>query len=501
MFKVLVATALTAATLLVPAASAQAGVWYKAETDRFIVYGENFETRVHDYAVKLQTFDQVLRLFHPGSEKRVPDTKLQVVLVQEYADLKRVQPALPRNVGGFYNPNNEGVFAVGIMKVDGMGDDVLFHEYAHHFQRENLPVAAPGWFVEGFAEYFGPTQIAPGEVKVGGYNEGRAYVASRTDWIPLEDLITKRPWSFKDKVGNFYAQSWLLMHYMRSDKQRTAQLQKIVEDVAAGVEPVQAFERATGRTMAQLTADLKAYEKLRITTIKGEFVKPSAIVMSKMPPSAGDFLLGNIRLIYSEAGKVDKDFLADVRRKAQRWPDDPYAQMSLARAEFVMGDVAAGDAIMRKLSAQLPGDEEVQLLAGMGDYFAGLRDPAHKTERFRAARPRLMQAYKLNDRDFRPLYAYVETRTVEPNYPTDRDLEASEEARDLAPSVTDISLQLGKMLLRRDRKGDATVVLAPILNDPHGGGMARYARALLDGASEEEAEKLAKAEVKATEKP
>jgi hypothetical protein len=48
--------------------------WYKAETDRFIVYGAASEATVRDYAAKLQTFDSILRMFHPSTAARAPAT-------------------------------------------------------------------------------------------------------------------------------------------------------------------------------------------------------------------------------------------------------------------------------------------------------------------------------------------------------------------------------------------------------------------------------------------
>jgi hypothetical protein len=104
-----------------------------------------------------------------------------------------------------------------------------------------------------------------------------------------------------------------------------------------------------------------------------------------------------------------------------------------------------------------------------------------------------MNAYRLDDQDFRPLYAYVETRSIEPNYPSDRDVDASAAARDLAPAVHDISHQLGIMLLKQGRRDDAKVVLDPLINNPHAGARAVFYKALLEGKAQAEAEAAAKA--------
>lgn len=489
---------------LLGASEALAGPWYKAETDRFIVYGETFESTVRDYAVRLQTYDAVLRLFHPDVAKRVPSTKLNVVLVESQSEMQEIRPKLSGGVIGFYNPNNEGLYAV-VWTTPRMGDDdVLFHEYAHHFMLDYFPSAYPAWFVEGFAEYFGMTTVKDGVVTVGAQNDNRAYELMHGSWVPLADLFGKPVWQIPpDRRSTYYAQSWLMTHYMRSDATRGKQLFAIVQAIAAGQDPVKTVERETGMTMEQLTKTLRAYNRFRVATIKGEFVRASDVVVTKMPDSTDDFMYAEIRLKLSQsAGDKDDAFVTTIRSRAKKWPGDPTAERALARTEFVMGDVAAGEEIINRRLQADPKDKEAVLLAGMGQYFAGLRaqrdkDEVQKAARYRAARPLLMNAYRLDDQDFRPLFAYVETRKVEANFPTDRDVDASAAARDLAPSVPDISQQLGIMLLKQRRQADAKVVLEPLINNPHAGARGVYYKALLDGKTEKEAEALAKAAAEA----
>lgn len=489
---------------LLGAPQALAGPWYKAETDRFVVYGETFESTVRDYAVRLQTYDAVLRLFHPDVAKRVPSTKLNVVVVESHAELEEVYPGLPQGVGGFYMPNNEGLYAV-VWNTKRMGeDDVLFHEYAHHFMRDYFPQAYPAWFAEGFAEYFGMTTIEKGAVSVGGENNSRAYDLTRATWIPLADLFGKGVWQIPPaKRSNYYALSWLMTHYMRSDAARGKQLFAIVQAIANGQDPVKTVERETGMTMEQLTKTLKAYNRFRVATINGEFVRDSDVRVTRMPDSTDDFMYGEMRLkLRTAAGDKDDAFLTSIRNKARKWPGDATAELALAHAEFVMGDVAAGEAIVNRRLQVNPKDKETVLLAGMGQYFAGLRAERDKKEdekvkRFRAARPILMDAYRLDDQDFRPLFAYVETRTVEPNFPNDRDVEASAAARDLAPAVLDISDRLGRMLIKQGRMDDAKIVWAPLVNNPHGGAQVVFYKAMLEGKSEKEATDIAKAAAEA----
>lgn len=465
------------------AAGAAHAAWYKAETDRFVVYGEGREQKVRDFALKLTTFDHVLRLFHPSTMGRVPDTKLIVYLVNSRSDLRRVRPALPSEVAGFYLAMNEGVFAVATTETGLGADDVMFHEYAHHFMLENFPAAYPTWFVEGFAEYFMTAEVLPGSVKIGTYNPSRAYSLASDTWIPLGELLSRTTAETrKERIDAYYSQAWLLTHYMRSAPDRRRQLDVATLAIAGGVAPVKAMEDATGMSMAELTKVLKAYKQLPVMTLmdpmKGVVPPITVTVMDK---STDDLLLDNLRLILAPTGKIDAPFLAAVRRKAAKYPGDSLAESTLARAEFVMGDVAAGEALIkRRLEAQ-PQDSETLLLAGTGQLMAGMREPAERETRYRAARPLLVKAYGLNKKDFRPLYGYALSRTVEPAYPTVNDLNAWMEARLLAPAVAEISFHAGTVLLARGDRPAALRVLTPLLNNPHGGDATAQVRALIEG--------------------
>ena len=152
-------TAIAAIAVLWPAAAS--AEWLRAETDRFIVYGQGKETRVRNLAVRLSVFDAVLRLTHPTAPKVQP-RKLEVYIIDSQRDLRRVAPLNGANTVGFYSASAQATFAVaydGAVGIDG--DEVLFHEYAHAFMLENFPAAYPGWFVEGWAEYFMTTKVTP----------------------------------------------------------------------------------------------------------------------------------------------------------------------------------------------------------------------------------------------------------------------------------------------------------------------------------------------------
>lgn len=489
MSRIWVVVAAVLAVVVFAPAKAEAK-WTRGETDRFIVYGQGGESQVRTYITKLATFDAVLRAHYPVTMDRAAGTKLQVVLVN--GDLRRIRPNMPADMAGFYTARPDGLFAFVETAAGAQADYVLFHEYAHHFMLENFPVAYPAWFVEGFAEYFMTAEITLRGVKIGGFNEGRAYQIMTQAWMPWDEIFSKTTGETrKDRMQAYYAQSWLLMHYMRSDPKRARLLDAAVTAIGSGEPPSQAFWKATGWDAKQLNKELRSYVKLSAYIIANPLKTPPAVTYATLPASADDLFLDRLRVVFS--WEPDPAFLEQVRRKAARHPGDKLAELTLARAEYAIGDVAAGDALIARRLAAEPRDYDTLLEAAAGKMICGRRDDARRMEHFRAARGYFSKAFALNDSDFRVLYGYALSRSLEQGFPTENDMNVLILGRELAPSFTELSMQAGMALLARGHRDDAMKVLAPVANNPHSRGVAALARALIDGKSTSDAEAAAKA--------
>jgi hypothetical protein len=72
----------------------------------------------------------------------------------------------------------------------------------------------PAWYVEGFAEYFMTATFFPTRVDFGLFDAGRAYSLSQ-QWLNWDRVIGRETAKLRSAdVLMFYAQSWLLTHYM-----------------------------------------------------------------------------------------------------------------------------------------------------------------------------------------------------------------------------------------------------------------------------------------------
>ncbi|GLK48904.1 hypothetical protein GCM10017620_18770 [Brevundimonas intermedia] len=456
--------------------------WLKAESERFIVYSEGNERSLRDYVQKLETFDRVMRYRSGFAINEAPARKLPIYLVNSRSGLLRVHPYTPKDVVGTYFPTSEDIFAVAIR---GENDEVLLHEYVHHFMLGSMPSAYPGWFVEGFAEYYMTADIDGGRIQVGGYSDNRAYWLFNGSWIPLEMLLRSRPAdvtrsSYRE---TYYPVAWLLTHWFFSDPARLQQLSAYLTAVSDGGDPVEAMETATGMTMGELRAALRRYlnqRSLVVRVITGDF-PPADISVTRLPRSANDLLLINQRL---KIGVNDEDRTAlgqEVARIAARHGDDPLALLAAGHAGMHFGDRPAGERALQRLIELEPDNvEALQFLAQ--ERLRQARDVEEQAEMIalkRQARDYLSRAYVAAENDYRTLMLIGEMRSGESNYPTENDLLTLGLAFDRAPQLAEVRLAYASALIETEDKETALTLLAPLANNPHGGEAADYAARII----------------------
>ena len=467
------------AALLLSAQAAQAE-WRRAETANFLVHGEGSEGDLRRHAERLERFDALLR-----RQLNVPPMdgarKLPVYLVYTNKELRQVNPNLAEGVAGFYSASETDVYAVLNRR---SGDDILFHEYAHHFMFQNFPGGYPGWFTEGFAEFFMTASVDNADkVTVGYFNPGRLRTLNEVDWIPVEQLLTSRPRDLENRRARsaFYAQSWLLTHYMFMDAGRRRGLDAYLAAVARGTPPVEALRTHLGHTPDSLEAALKAYLRGTMNYAEIRMAETgSAMRFQTLPASADRMLLDSLNIRYPKSDAEALALLQKVRTDAARHPADRLALVTLGRAELNWGDAAAGEAALAQALVVAPEDSEaLQLLAG-ARIKAGDDAPDMRAQRYVEAQAYLARALQADPTDYRIYLALARIRRIADSYPNDNDLQTWRLAVAYAPQVMSARAQAADALLQVDRRAEAAAMLTPMANNPHGGENVERARALLD---------------------
>lgn len=494
-------------TLAGLAATPSHAEWLKAETAHFIIYGDTNRGEIERYARKVERFDSLLRAYYPIQvDHEIP--KLEILLANGAADMNRIWPGVGSSVAGFYSPNSGRIFAVANTRSE-MDDIVIFHEYAHHFMFQMKASGYPAWFVEGFAEYYGMSDVRAGKLEIGRFNPGRmnSLTQASNSWAPTEDVLRWRiSATGRYRSFDYYAQAWAITHYMLSDPERTRKLGQYLTQVSTGGDPVETLQSVFGITATQLQDQIRRYLSGAIPILSPQIELPEAeVTTTALSPAHArliwyDFRLDRNQTLPSEAAA---DATPEVRRRAERsrrdaeeyrrtlirdaltesarFGDDPVALRVKARALHVDGRTAeAVDALQPVLTSTTADADSLRL---GGQYLQLVAkdqaDEAARAGMLRQARTYLAAAYEANPMDFRNYLALDDLRRGASGYPTANDLQTLEIAAALAPQSFDARTRTAQAYMARNQPALAVVMLQPVANSPHGGSGRQTSRALL----------------------
>ncbi len=465
--------------------------WRKAETRHFIVYSNSSERDLRNDAIELERIDQLMRTYFalPPAEAEVEvevGRKLPVYLVRNRTELAIASPGLPEGAAGFYSANFRDTRAVAIRRT---GDEILRHEYGHHFMFRNFPGNYPAWFREGFAEFFMTATVsASGRASVGRSSLMRMSTLANVRWLPMEQVLTGRyERENRDRRGAFYAQSWLLMHWVLTDPERRRAMHGYLGDTARGVAVNTALQTHFGLDAEQLGRLLGLYFErgLRYAELEIGAVEPS-VTITALPDSADDVLLLDLDARDGGPASQGPGMLDRARGAAARHPGDALAQMMLARVELRWGDPNVAGQVVQPLLEADPANAELLLLMADARITAGdkLDDPDEREPLYRQARGFLARAYAADPNDNRIYQSIAHSRRFAADYPTGNDVELWRRAVAIAPEVASNRSVTAEAMLRHGLVDEAEQVIQPVANDPHGGETPVRIQRILDHIAE-----------------
>lgn len=169
-----------------------------------------------------------------------------------------------------------GVFLPGLLenRIAMVNDQIeqglrtIFHEYVHALARARMPGKIPIWFNEGLAEVYSSFEARGDNIKFGLAHEGHVLRLRRTPLIPLNTFFavdaSSKYYNENDKMNIFYAQAWLMMHFILCGKNDAAitskNLQKFITMYDRPDIPAQtAFEESFGMSYKNLERLLNGY--------------------------------------------------------------------------------------------------------------------------------------------------------------------------------------------------------------------------------------------------
>ncbi len=213
--------------------------WIRVSSDHFSVLTDADEKRGREVAVR---FEQMRAAFGQLLLKRKLNISepLEIIALKddkEYANVAPIQQGEPISAPAFFLAGPDRNFIVlNLFEPDSWL--AVSHQFAHLLLNYNYPPTQP-WFDEGFAEYFSSIHLQSKEVDIGtdpelvalwntdiigNQTRTRNSPRSLTElltapvWLTIPDLFTMHEYKSGYSEGThhtlFYAQSWMVVHYL-----------------------------------------------------------------------------------------------------------------------------------------------------------------------------------------------------------------------------------------------------------------------------------------------
>ncbi len=270
------------------------------------------EATVRRVGLLLRRFRDAVSPILPAAT-RPPATPTTVVVFSDRAQLTPFATR-PVSTGPYYQ---SGLFVAGmtsnyIFLTTGADGDfgVAYHEYVHLIVQEHFE-GAPAWFHEGLAEFFRTFAIeADGRAYIGGVPANHLELLRRQGLMPLATLLeatfNSPLYQQHDTASVFYAQSWLLVHYLlvTDGGQRVPEFMTFVGQLAQGASAEQASQAAFKSGLGTLEDGLKRY--LERGTFDRQWLPP--------PPRQGTSQSPVVGVTEADAHSLLGEALLTVRR-------------------------------------------------------------------------------------------------------------------------------------------------------------------------------------------
>lgn len=477
---------LALALVAVPCAAQAA--WHEVKTRHFIIYANEREQVLRDFATRLEIFDQGVRSVRSMSDPVLTDSgKVRIYVFGDFDNIDKFLGI--SNARGIYLPRVTGTVAF-VPKIERASADlaqfnsqiIFFHEYAHHLQLQSTSAVIPKWLVEGTAEFFSTAKIEKdGSVRFGAPANHRAYDIFTGRDLPLKEMLGDSSGKMSSQQEDeLYGRGWLLTHYLTFEPARRGQLDRYLQLLQQGQSQSAAAETAFG-DLGRLDKELKEYQRRRrLTTLVIDPPAGGAGTIAIRPMSAGEAAIMSVRA-RSDRGVNSKSAVgvaADARAIAASYPTTPAVMTALAEAEFDAGNYAAAGAAADQAIALNPGNIDAILYKARALSASALA--AKATPDWKQIRVLLLRANRLDPDDPEPLMRYFLTFAAARETPSPSAVKGLLYAAALVPQVKDLRFLATQQLIRDKQWDEAARMFSSIAYNPHQGSeSAVKARAVM----------------------
>jgi tetratricopeptide (TPR) repeat protein len=476
--------------------------WTSVRSKNFFLVGNASEKEIRQVSNRLEQFRKVFALLFPrvNFTTPVPTTVIVFKSDSSYKPFKS-NP----NVAGYFQPGEDVNYIT--LTTERTSEEkpfgVIFHEYVHLLVDNTMGRTVPLWFNEGLAEYYSTFNIMDENRKavLGNLVSNHVLYLRENKLVPLRTLFAvdyKSPYYNEgNKMNIFYAESWMLMHFLLqgNKQQRVPQLGRFIDLIGSNIAVEDAFQRAFQTSFEAFEKDFKSYIQgasymATFVTFKEKLdfdseMQTAAVTEAEAQAYLGDLLLHSHRLSDAESR---------LQQALALTPDLPMAQTSLGMVRARQGRF---DEAKQYLQKAVAANSENYLahyyyafaLSGLGvNGFQVIS--GYSTEAAEIMRAELKKAIKLRP-DFPESYSLLGFVNLVRNEEVDESIALLKRA--LSPSRANqrMPFMLAQLYMRKEDYAGARQLLQPITRSSPDPQLRSEAQSLLDGITRIE-EELAK---------
>ncbi len=450
-----------------PAAAAKPETWTEAQSAHFHVVTNAKPKAAADTIQKLEEFRLLLGLIYPRM-RLDPPAPARVIL---FKNNKTAEPYMPRisekggRPGGFMQPGDERMYLAVNLSAEEF-QNVTFHEYIHLVVALNMG-RVPAWLNEGMAEFFERSQISGVDYVVGDFQPGWWQTLQENKLMPLAALVQRdyhrEPFKNEKEMYLFYAQSWLLVHYLMvaDNAQRLPQFVQFINLLMQGLDQDAAFVQALGTDYNGMDQQLRAYARRdALQNMIGRLsqkIGRGSIQFSPMEPAVAEAYLTDLWFNRGDVARAEQALQA----LAQAGSTLPEVLDRLGRVALRQGNPQEAEKHLQAALAARPNDLGLAYYTAWAISQGRMGRAAEEDERRAAATQviELLTPHLDAISTFPHAYHLLISARMARNDPPADLIPVVERARTLMPTEREFDLLLAHLYERAERWDDAEKLL------------------------------------------
>ena len=424
--------------------------WIEVRTDHFRFFSNAGKSATRRVAVDLEELRAVLGQL-TDYELHSPIPTLIYVFRHErsFAPYKILYQGKPAAISGYFAAREHANY-IAINADSRDASEIVFHEYVHYVSANSLGYL-PTWLSEGLAEFYSSFEVVDDTVYLGLPIMRHLALLRGSTPIPLDQLLAvdhgSPLYNEKDRKGEFYAESWALVHYLLlGNQERRLQLSRFLDLIHDGTPEDTAFTAAFGTDSETLAREVRGHIRGRrfpFAQATAEIDVEAGLSVRGMSYSEVLYRLGDL-LANQDTERQEKTAYFEASIAAD--PQNALALSTLAVEKETTADWASAEDLYHR--ALLASPDDPMVLFRWGE-FLSRRGGDH-----RGAVTALTRSTRL-DPTFAPAWAALAATYSEAGIVSPEAFAAAETAHRLLPTNDEVAGDLLWLLLRSDQRDRA----------------------------------------------